>query len=65
MSLRYGENPHQKASFQGDFNAMFQQLHGKEISYNNILDLDAAVKVIAEFDAPTFAILKHNNTCKA
>ena len=63
MSLRYGENPHQKASFQGDFNAMFQQLHGKEISYNNILDLDAAVKVIAEFDAPTFAILKHNNTC--
>ena len=63
IPLRYGENPHQKAAFQGDLKAIFEQLHGKEISYNNILDLDAAVKVIAEFEAPTFAILKHNNTC--
>ncbi len=61
--LRYGENPHQKASFFGDFEKMFSQLHGKEISYNNFLDIDAAVGLIREFDEPTFAILKHNNAC--
>ena len=63
MSLRYGENPHQKGSFFGDFNAMFEQLHGKEISYNNLLDIDAAVSLIADFEQPTFAVLKHNNAC--
>lgn len=61
--MRYGENPHQKGTFYGDFNAMFSQLHGKEISYNNLLDIDAAVNLISEFTDPTFAILKHNNTC--
>ena len=61
--MRYGENPHQQGFFFGDFDAMFAQLHGKEISYNNLLDIDAAVNLIAEFDAPTFAILKHNNAC--
>ncbi len=63
MILRYGENPHQKGLFFGDFDAMFEKLHGKEISYNNLLDIDAAVNLIAEFDDPTFAILKHNNAC--
>ena len=63
--LRYGENPHQKGFFFGDFNAMFSKLHGKELSYNNLLDVDAAVNLMLEFknDAPTFAILKHNNAC--
>lgn len=63
--LRYGENPHQKGFFFGDFNAMFKKIHGKELSYNNLLDVDAAVNLIAEFksDGPTFAILKHNNAC--
>ena len=63
--LRYGENPHQKGMFYGDFNSMFEQLHGKELSYNNLLDVDAAVNLILEFynDMPTFAILKHNNAC--
>jgi len=63
MPLRYGENPHQKASFLGDFDGMFTQLHGKEVSYNNILDIDSAVKLIDEFTEPTVAILKHNNAC--
>lgn len=63
MPLRYGENPHQEGAFYGDFNAMFTQLHGKEISYNNLLDIDSAVNLIAEFDEPTIAILKHNNAC--
>ncbi|MCM1319146.1 MAG: bifunctional phosphoribosylaminoimidazolecarboxamide formyltransferase/IMP cyclohydrolase [Muribaculaceae bacterium] len=62
-ALRYGENPHQKACFYGDFDKMFDKLHGKEISYNNLLDIDAAVNLIADFDTPTFAILKHNNAC--
>lgn len=62
-SLRYGENPHQKGLFYGDFEAMFDQLHGKEISYNNLLDISAAVDLIDEFDETTFAILKHNNAC--
>jgi phosphoribosylaminoimidazolecarboxamide formyltransferase / IMP cyclohydrolase len=63
--LRYGENPHQKGFFFGDFEAMFQKIHGKELSYNNLLDVDAAVNLINEFknDGPTFAILKHNNAC--
>lgn len=63
--LRYGENPHQKGTFFGDFEAIFNQLHGKELSYNNLLDVDAAVNLMNEFknDDPTFAILKHNNAC--
>ncbi len=63
-ALRYGENPHQEAKFFGDFEKMFDQLHGKEISYNNLLDIDSAVALIDEFgDKPTVAILKHNNAC--
>ena len=61
--LRYGENPHQKGYFYGDFEAIFDQIHGKEISYNNLLDINAAVDLIDEFDETTFAILKHNNAC--
>ncbi len=63
--LRYGENPHQKGSFFGDLDALFTKLNGKELSYNNLLDVEAAVQLIAEFknNAPTFAILKHNNAC--
>ncbi|MEI6680123.1 MAG: bifunctional phosphoribosylaminoimidazolecarboxamide formyltransferase/IMP cyclohydrolase [Mariniphaga sp.] len=61
--LRYGENPHQKGVFFGNFEAMFDQLAGKEISYNNLLDIDAAVNLIDEFTDTTFAILKHNNAC--
>ena len=63
MSMRYGENPHQKGFFFGDFNEMFEKLHGKDISYNNLLDIDAAVSLISEFTEPTFAVLKHNNAC--
>ncbi|MBO5758903.1 MAG: bifunctional phosphoribosylaminoimidazolecarboxamide formyltransferase/IMP cyclohydrolase [Rikenellaceae bacterium] len=64
QSLRYGENPHQKASFYGNLGEMFEQLHGKEISYNNLLDIDAALNLIMEFEGDTaFAILKHNNAC--
>lgn len=61
--LRYGENPHQKGTFYGDLDAMFTKLNGKELSYNNLLDVDAAVNLIADFSEPTFAILKHNNAC--
>ncbi|WP_396209173.1 bifunctional phosphoribosylaminoimidazolecarboxamide formyltransferase/IMP cyclohydrolase [Flavobacterium sp.] len=63
--LRYGENPHQKGLFFGDFDQMFTKVHGKELSYNNLLDVDAAVNLMNEFkgDDPTFAILKHNNAC--
>ncbi|MBI4947597.1 MAG: bifunctional phosphoribosylaminoimidazolecarboxamide formyltransferase/IMP cyclohydrolase [Bacteroidetes bacterium] len=71
--LRYGENPHQQGTFYGDFEKMFTQLNGKELSYNNLLDIDAAVNLIAEFTPSpserdgvrlsTFAILKHNNAC--
>lgn len=61
--LRYGENPHQKGFFNGQFNEMFEQLQGKEISYNNLLDIDAAVSLINDFEDITFAILKHNNAC--
>lgn len=65
LPLRYGENPHQKGQFYGDLNQVFDQLHGKDLSYNNLLDVDAAVQLMSEFlDAkPTFAILKHNNAC--
>jgi len=65
-TLRYGENPHQKGLFYGDFDKLFTQLHGKEISYNNILDIDAALNLIKDFDDSndvTFAVLKHNNAC--
>lgn len=62
-SLRYGENPHQRGYYYGNFDQMFTQLHGKEISYNNLLDIDAAVSLIADFKETTFAILKHNNAC--
>lgn len=61
--LRYGENPHQKGIFYGNFDDMFEKLQGKEISYNNLLDIDAAVNLISDFDDVTFAILKHNNAC--
>lgn len=63
--LRYGENPHQKGYFFGNLNDLFDKLHGKELSYNNLLDVDAAVNLMNEFtnDNPTFAILKHNNAC--
>lgn len=63
--LRYGENPHQKGFFFGDLDQMFDKVNGKELSYNNLLDVDAAVNLITEFknDEPTFAILKHNNAC--
>jgi phosphoribosylaminoimidazolecarboxamide formyltransferase/IMP cyclohydrolase len=61
--LRYGENPHQKGIYYGDFQALFEQLHGREISYNNLLDIDSAVNLIADFDDTTIAILKHNNAC--
>lgn len=65
QQLRYGENPHQKAALFGSFNDYYKQLQGKELSYNNILDLTAAAELIQEFkgDAPTIAILKHNNPC--
>lgn len=62
-SLRYGENPHQKADFFGDLTACFNQIHGKELSYNNLLDVDAAVCLIDDFSEPTFAVIKHNNAC--
>jgi phosphoribosylaminoimidazolecarboxamide formyltransferase/IMP cyclohydrolase len=63
--LRYGENPHQKGYFFGNLEAIFDQIHGKELSYNNLLDVDAAINLMSEFqhENPTFAILKHNNAC--
>ena len=61
--LRYGENPHQQGLFYGDLDALFEKLHGKELSYNNLLDLEAGLSLIREFDRPAFAILKHNNPC--
>ncbi|MHC1733496.1 MAG: bifunctional phosphoribosylaminoimidazolecarboxamide formyltransferase/IMP cyclohydrolase [Bacteroidales bacterium] len=63
QSLRYGENPHQKGVFFGNLDKVFSRLHGKEISYNNILDIESAVNLIDEFDVPTCAIIKHNNAC--
>lgn len=61
--LRYGENPHQKAVFFGNLDECFTQLHGKEISYNNLVDIDAAIELIKEFSETTFAIIKHTNVC--
>lgn len=61
--LRYGENPHQKAVFYGNLDECFNQLHGKEISYNNLVDIDAAIELIKEFNQTTFAIIKHTNVC--
>jgi len=61
--LRYGENPHQRGIYFGKFDDMFEQIQGKEISYNNLLDIDAAINLINDFDEITFAILKHNNAC--
>jgi len=61
--LRYGENPHQKGIFYGDINELLSQKHGKELSYNNLLDIDAALNLINDFTEPTVAILKHNNPC--
>lgn len=61
--LRYGENPHQEGAFYGDMNEVFEKLHGKDLSYNNLLDADAAVNLIREFDETTVAVLKHNNAC--
>jgi phosphoribosylaminoimidazolecarboxamide formyltransferase/IMP cyclohydrolase len=62
-SLRYGENPHQKGVFFGNLDKVFSRLHGKEISYNNLLDIEAAVTLIDEFEEPTCAVIKHNNAC--
>ncbi len=63
VPLRYGENPHQHAFFYGTLGDVFEQLHGKELSYNNLVDLDAAIALVQEFDQPTFAIIKHTNAC--
>jgi phosphoribosylaminoimidazolecarboxamide formyltransferase / IMP cyclohydrolase len=63
QSLRYGENPHQKANFYGDLDALFEKLNGKELSYNNLVDIDAACQIISEFSDPAFAIIKHTNVC--
>jgi len=62
-TLRYGENPHQKGYFYGNMENVFDKLNGKEISYNNILDIDAAIRLISDFDTTTFAVMKHNNAC--
>jgi phosphoribosylaminoimidazolecarboxamide formyltransferase/IMP cyclohydrolase len=63
QALRYGENPHQHAALYGSFSTMFQKLHGKDLSYNNIVDIAAAAQLVAEFDEPTVAIIKHSNPC--
>src|SRR5713101_3072036 len=63
MRLRYGENPHQSAALYGDFDTHFEKLHGKDLSFNNILDISAATNLIGEFEEPTVAILKHTNPC--
>ncbi len=65
QSLRYGENPHQKATFRGNLNEAFTQLHGKELSYNNLLDVDAALSLIHDFPSAGCAVIKHNNACGA
>ena len=64
-TLRYGENPHQSGTFYGDLDSMFTKLNGKELSYNNLLDIDSAVNLISEFNKTAFAVLKHNNACGA
>jgi phosphoribosylaminoimidazolecarboxamide formyltransferase/IMP cyclohydrolase len=63
QALRYGENPHQRAALYGSFGSIFQHLHGKELSFNNIVDIAAAATLAAEFDEPTVAIIKHTNPC--
>jgi len=63
VSLRYGENPHQKGRFFGNLDEVFEQIHGKAISYNNLLDLEAAISLMNDFDETTFAVIKHNNAC--
>ncbi|MBK9250273.1 MAG: bifunctional phosphoribosylaminoimidazolecarboxamide formyltransferase/IMP cyclohydrolase [Ignavibacteria bacterium] len=63
QSLRYGENPHQQAVLYGNFTSIFRQVHGKELSYNNIIDIDAAAKLSLEFTEPTVVIIKHTNPC--
>ncbi|MCK9616587.1 MAG: bifunctional phosphoribosylaminoimidazolecarboxamide formyltransferase/IMP cyclohydrolase [Lentimicrobiaceae bacterium] len=63
VHLRYGENPHQKGTFYGNMGEVFEQLHGKELSYNNLMDVDAALHLIHDFEEPTFAIIKHTNAC--
>jgi phosphoribosylaminoimidazolecarboxamide formyltransferase / IMP cyclohydrolase len=63
QTLRYGENPHQAGRYFGDLSAVFEQIQGKELSYNNLLDIDAAMGLISEFDEPAFAIIKHTNVC--
>jgi phosphoribosylaminoimidazolecarboxamide formyltransferase/IMP cyclohydrolase len=62
-AMRYGENPHQQAALYGSFHTVFQTLHGKELSYNNIVDIQAAVELLEEFDEPTVVIIKHTNPC--
>lgn len=62
-TLRYGENPHQQAVYYGDLNELFQQLHGKDLSYNNLVDIDAAINLLGEFDETAFVIIKHTNAC--
>jgi len=62
-AMRYGENPHQKGTFYGNLEGVFSQLHGKELSYNNLVDIDAAINLISEFNDPTVAIIKHTNPC--
>ncbi|MBS1777456.1 MAG: bifunctional phosphoribosylaminoimidazolecarboxamide formyltransferase/IMP cyclohydrolase [Bacteroidetes bacterium] len=63
QSLRYGENPHQPGAFYGSLDELFEKLNGKELSYNNLVDVDAACQIISEFDQPVFAIIKHTNVC--
>lgn len=63
--LRYGENPHQKGIYYGDFDEIFEKLHGKDISYNNLLDIESAVSLVDEFEETTVVIIKHNNACGA
>lgn len=61
--MRYGENPHQGAALYGGFTKIFNQIHGKELSYNNIVDIDSVARLVLEFDNPTCAIVKHTNPC--
>lgn len=63
--MRYGENPHQQGTFYGQLEELLEQLHGKELSFNNLVDVDAALQLIAEFSDPTFAVIKHTNVCGA
>jgi phosphoribosylaminoimidazolecarboxamide formyltransferase / IMP cyclohydrolase len=65
MDMRYGENPHQQAGFYGDFAKYFEKIHGKELSYNNLVDVDAAQRLLQEFDRPAAIIVKHTNPCGA